>query len=302
MNKDSAPAEPGGPGGEALRSIGELAEETGLSPDTIRVWERRYGRPVPIRLPSGHRRYTQATVSWLRRVAEALSLGHRPAKVVRMPDDELDALLVLRDPVDDQTTSAIIGLVATGDREALYRALTAERAARAPLAFIEEVAVPLARAVGREWVDGRLDVRHEHLFSEALEAELRRVRESLPEGDGPVILLTTLAGERHSIAIHMAAVAAKLAGARPAVIGCDTPDEQIAQAAREHGAAYVALSVSLATGGVETDRRLARLRVLLDDGVALIVGGAGARGVRRGPRGIEYLSSFGELAARLSAD
>ena len=38
----------------------------------MRIWERRYGRPEAVRLPSGHRRYTDAQVTWLRRVAEAL--------------------------------------------------------------------------------------------------------------------------------------------------------------------------------------------------------------------------------------
>ena len=58
-------------------SIGEIAERTGITVDTVRVWERRYGRPVPVRLPSGHRRYTEDHLVWLRRVAEALALGRR---------------------------------------------------------------------------------------------------------------------------------------------------------------------------------------------------------------------------------
>ena len=40
-----------------LLSIGQICEETGLTADVIRVWERRYGFPVPVRRPSGHRRY-----------------------------------------------------------------------------------------------------------------------------------------------------------------------------------------------------------------------------------------------------
>ncbi|MDJ0522022.1 MAG: MerR family transcriptional regulator, partial [Planctomycetota bacterium] len=51
-----------------LHSIGEVAEATGLTPETLRIWERRYGRPVAVRLPSGHRRYTDEQIVWLRRV------------------------------------------------------------------------------------------------------------------------------------------------------------------------------------------------------------------------------------------
>ena len=55
---------------EALYSIGEVSALTGLSTHTVRVWERRYGRPTAVRLPSGHRRYEEDQVAWLRAVAE----------------------------------------------------------------------------------------------------------------------------------------------------------------------------------------------------------------------------------------
>lgn len=63
----------------ATWSIGDLADATDIAPATIRVWERRYGRPKPVRLPSGHRRYSSDEVTWLRRVGEALANGHRPS-------------------------------------------------------------------------------------------------------------------------------------------------------------------------------------------------------------------------------
>ena len=282
---------------EGLISIGQLAEETGLAPDTIRVWERRYGKPVPVRLPSGHRRYRRPTVTWLRRVAEALSRGHRPHKVVRLGDAELNALLEDAEATDTRMADEALRLIRAGDRAALDRQLASERARRSPLAFVLEVATPLAHAVGRAWADGELNVRHEHFFAEVLEHELRGLRRALPEGNGRVVLFTTLSGERHGLGIQMAAVAAQIAGARPLVLGIDTPDEEIPLAAADHGASFVALSVSLATGGVEIDRRLARLREALPSDVALVVGGAGARGVRRGPRGVTFISDLREFTA-----
>jgi MerR family transcriptional regulator, light-induced transcriptional regulator len=43
-------------------SIGELAKRTGAGISTLRAWERRHGFPVPQRLPSGHRRYSERDV------------------------------------------------------------------------------------------------------------------------------------------------------------------------------------------------------------------------------------------------
>ena len=55
-----------------LYSIGRAASVVGIAPATLRMWERRYGTPIPVRLPSGHRRYTGDQVRWLKRVTEAM--------------------------------------------------------------------------------------------------------------------------------------------------------------------------------------------------------------------------------------
>ena len=53
-------------------TIAAVATRTGVSVATLRAWERRYGFPVPQRLPGGHRRYTEADVDAI----ERLSLIH----------------------------------------------------------------------------------------------------------------------------------------------------------------------------------------------------------------------------------
>ena len=50
-------------------SISDVAEETGIAAGTIRMWEQRYGFPVPDRTASGYRRYSQEDVDALKRVA-----------------------------------------------------------------------------------------------------------------------------------------------------------------------------------------------------------------------------------------
>ena len=48
-------------------SIKEVAEQTGLAPGTIRMWEQRHGFPGPRRTASGYRRYDPDDVETLRR-------------------------------------------------------------------------------------------------------------------------------------------------------------------------------------------------------------------------------------------
>lgn len=280
-----------------LLSIGDVAEATGISPDTIRVWERRYGRPRPHRLTSGHRRYTRDQVRWLRRVAEALARGHRPSRAVRASEAELDAILAEDvEGKEAREAKALLDLVRAYARRELAGTLRSAWDKLGPDRFLSEFIGPLVTLVGREWSDGTLDVRHEHFLSEVLEDVLRSLRLTLSaEEDAPVVLFATLPDEKHGIGLQMATLFCAAKGANTRLLGVETPIEEMARAAREVGADAVAVSVSLATGGVETDRLLSELRKTLPDEIRLVIGGRGARGVRRGPRGVEYAEDFDEL-------
>ena len=77
----------------AWLSIGALSRATGVAVETLRTWESRYGFPVPERKPSGHRVYPLSAVPRLRRIAQALALGHRAGQVVAASDGALGQLL-----------------------------------------------------------------------------------------------------------------------------------------------------------------------------------------------------------------
>lgn len=288
---------------ERLLSIGDLAHATGIAPDTLRAWERRYGRPEAVRLPSGHRRYTPEHVRWLRRVAEALSRGHRPAKIVRLADDDLTDLLEA-DPGDAPPPAAITQLlaaIAAADLAGTRKALLLELDRLGPRGLVRDRVAPLLHAVGRAWADGDISIRHEHLASEAVAETLRIAREQSPTPtEGPILALATLPEEGHALGLQMVAIECAAHSVRARVLGPDMPLEEIVAAAREVSADAVGISVSLATGGVATDRHLARLRRQLPESVRLVVGGTGARGVRRGPHGIEYAAREGVLDAWLA--
>jgi DNA-binding transcriptional MerR regulator len=298
-DREATPGAAGSPPeAEGLLSIGDLADAAGIAPNTIRAWERRYGRPQAVRLPSGHRRYTPADVRWLRRMAEALARGHRPSEVVGLPERELDDLLAPR-PAPGRETRTLgkwLRWLREGRLADLRRELAREAEVRGPRAFLRERLAPLLGAVGRAWADGEIAIRHEHALTEIVEDLLRAMRDRLPAPRGrPAVVLATLPGEQHGLGLQMAALECARCGVTAHLLGPDVPLAEIAAATAEAGAAAVLLSVSLATGGVETDRLLADLRGRLPADVPVLVGGAGARGIRRGPRGIQYAETFDDL-------
>jgi DICT domain-containing protein len=65
-------------------AISDVAEQTGIAAGTIRMWEQRYGFPVPARTPSGYRRYSVEDVEAIRRVAALRRRGLSvPAAIAR---------------------------------------------------------------------------------------------------------------------------------------------------------------------------------------------------------------------------
>lgn len=62
-----------------MYNLKAVVQETGLKPDTLRAWERRYGLPEPQRADSGHRLYSQNDINMLKwliaRQAEGMSIS-----------------------------------------------------------------------------------------------------------------------------------------------------------------------------------------------------------------------------------
>ncbi|MDJ0976299.1 MAG: MerR family transcriptional regulator [Planctomycetota bacterium] len=285
-------------------SIGDIAEETGITPETLRVWERRYGAPVPTRMPSGHRRYSGDQLIWLRDVAEALARGLRPGRVLRMPPEMLRA--TLGELAGPETSPAdhedVFALLEAFDGDALRTHLLETARKTSALEFLENDLAPLVASVGRGWAEGRLSVRHEHFFTATTSDVLRSlVAQQERDRKTPRIVLSTLEGEWHGLGLQMAMLIAGAHGLAPYVLGVSTPDEDLVRTAVDIEADVLGVSVSLATGGIDTDRRLAALRTALPDTVELVVGGEGARRGRRGPRGIRYVAGLGEWNAYLEA-
>ena len=79
-------------------SIRVVSRLTAIEPDTLRMWERRYGFPKPARQESGNRAYTASDVEVLLLIRRALTQGYRPGEVVHRSADELERLLAGRDP------------------------------------------------------------------------------------------------------------------------------------------------------------------------------------------------------------
>lgn len=272
-------------GGETL-SIGETERRTGLPKDTLRIWERRYGFPTPVRGAGSVRSYPIDQVEKLRIVKILVDRGGRPAQLLSRPWDELEAMVGAPPPPGGQALSGVGAFLANGNAEALRRWLLQSVMRNGLERFVLDTVAPAAILVGQAWAEGELAVYAEHMFTEQVTRVLRSAIEDVPQpagGERPRVLLTTLPGEPHTLGLLMAEALMVLEGAACLSLGAETPPEDIAAAARVHRCDIVALSVS---GIAPPDQVLRDLRTvcgLLPADIQLWCGGAGAARLEAGP-------------------
>jgi DNA-binding transcriptional MerR regulator/methylmalonyl-CoA mutase cobalamin-binding subunit len=292
---------------EQLWPMGAVTRRTGVGEHTLRAWERRFGFPDPVRLPSGHRRYPPDQVRRLILINTALGCGYRAGDVVPLPLDRLKKLLrecgaftsFEAAPAADWVAS----LLEAGrrfDREAVASRLHLEASRLGVSAFLRDRAVPMLAEIGGAWARGELEVAHEHFLSHVLEDCLRSLRAPL-EGaaQGRPVVLASLEDEQHALGLHMVALAVTAAGRKAMLLGAQTPVAEIIRAAESTDAAAVGISVSIYSAGEDTMAALAILRAELPRSVRLWVGGAGAGTLGKLPDGAEHLSSLDDLQREL---
>ena len=142
-------------------SIASVSRETGIGVETLRQWERRYGKPMPVRLPSGHRRYSPEQVSWLRTVAVVLAQGYQPSSILAKSQKELEGFIGV-DPCDkgtDKTVAGFLPLIRSFDEQGIINKLKRDCARMGIYKFISQRVVPVLRAVGIGWSRGEVSVR-----------------------------------------------------------------------------------------------------------------------------------------------
>jgi methanogenic corrinoid protein MtbC1 len=270
----------------ALLSIGALSRSSGVPVATLRTWANRYGFPSPTIRLSGQRLFSIENVGRLRLIRRALALGHRAAQVVSAAPEKIEHLLALapeeREPqlapvMTPDVDAALQESIAQSDSERLTQLLLGEWARLTPVEFLAGRVAPLLTSVGEQWSRGELGVRHEHFLTARLSDLLGELRQPLERDNrGPVVVIATLPGERHTLGLSMAALVMAHGGFRILFLGAECPPFEIDKAVRARQARAVGISVSQSSRGKRTERLLRELRKALPRSVRLLTGGLGA--------------------------
>jgi MerR family transcriptional regulator, light-induced transcriptional regulator len=285
--------------------IAAVERDTGLSKDTLRVWERRYGFPQPLRGELSERSYPPDQVEKLHVIKRLIDQGRRPGQIINLPIDQLlEMTRASHDPAPppgvlqaawDEWIMALHAHDAHGLRRMLSQKLLQIGLHR----FVVELLAPLNVAVGRAWMAGRLRVFEEHLYTECVQGVLRNAIAHAPRADPPRVLLATLPQEAHALGLLMAEALLTLDGCQSVPLGVQVPMAEIVAATRSHRADVVALSFAASFNPVQAGDALSQLRNLLPGAVEIWAGGQCSALKRRNTPGVEFIEDIGDLPAEV---
>ncbi len=267
---------------DRLHQIKVVSRLTGLPPDTIRIWERRYGVVAPYRDDRGMRLYRDQDIDRLNLLRRAVDAGHSIGRLARMEDGALAELLVAVAPVMDVGSRSperrLQRALEAFDTRAVDTILTEVVSFFTPRSLVDDVAIPIIQWVGDTWERDDLGIAREHLATGALRTLLgSMVRLRDPWAHLAPVVFATLENERHELGLLLAALVAAGRGIPVCYLGADLPAKQIAGVARKLEAEGVALSLVYVPDVTTTVRELNVVLEGLDGTCPVWMGGQGAR-------------------------
>ena len=270
----------------ATYNVRAVVRETGLKPDTLRVWERRYGLPMPQRSAGGHRLYSErdiATLKWL--VAcrqEGMSISRAAAMWNSLEAEGKDPL----EPIAPAATAGAFPAIAAGaasiithmrqewisaclafDEERADAILTQAFGFFPPETVTIELLQKAVAQVGNGWYRGETTVQQEH-FASAL--AIRRLNALVMASPQPTrssrILVACPPEEGHDFSLLLLTFLLRRRGWQVVFLGARVPRAQLEStlaATRPHLVILAAQQLATAATLLDIAEMLAQERIPL---------------------------------------
>jgi len=268
-----------------------VAQRTGLTPELVRAWERRYHVVEPKRSPGGQRLYSDDDIEHLRRLHRAVLAGRSIGQVAVLERQAL-AELVREDDVAPTATATLPDESTRVVTDARTRALDALRHLDGPRlaatlrqaalalpvpVFLDALVAPLLWEIGERWEDGRMQPVHERLASVEIHHVLTWLVQNAPvPPDAPVLAIATPSGQLMELGALMAAASAAALGWRVAWMGPNLPAQDIVLGVETLRPRAIAISLVHQTRDPALHRELEAIARGVAGRATLLVGGRAA--------------------------
>jgi DNA-binding transcriptional MerR regulator len=221
--------------------IGELAQRTGLTPELLRAWERRYGLLAPSRSEGGFRLYSDEDVARVRSMNAHIEAGVAAAEAAALVRQSSERAASTEVPAESGIGALLEALLRFDDVGA-NRELDDLLSRLSTEAVVRSVVVPALREIGDRWGRGEVTVAQEHFASNALRARLLGLARGWGLGVGPSVVLACVPGEQHDLPLVVLGLALRERGWRVTFLGADTPTDGLGEVMERVRAVGVVLS------------------------------------------------------------
>jgi DNA-binding transcriptional MerR regulator len=281
----------------AYLRIGELSRRTGVSPELLRAWERRYGLFAPERSPGRFRLYSDDDVARVEGMRSQIANGLSAAEAARRVLDSSpsrDAATPVG-PALDEVKRALFESLMSFDDTSAHAAFDRLVASVSLQALLDDSVLPLLRRIGDGTATGEITIAQEHFASNLLRGRLMALGRGWGRGTGRHALLAAPAGEHHDLGLVALALLLRDRGWRVTFLGANTPIATITDASRRLSPEVVVLTMLEPVELPVTDvAELAR-------GPRVLLSGAGASAEQARALGVDYFADGPIEAAELLA-
>lgn len=286
--------------------INAVERETGVSKELLRMWERRYGFPVPERDAQGDRIYPMPQVAKLRLLRRLIDFGFRPGKIILLNTEELERLLKSQGKASFDSSpeleQELLSTLKSRDLGQLRDYLSHQLIKMGLQSFVLDFLQYANFIVGDAWMRGLLEVHEEHLFTEQVQSLMRQAISNLREATQPPrVLLATPPEETHTLGILMVEAILRLDNVDAVCYGAQMPVRDVAQAVTRHKMHIVAISFSASYPTSKAIEYLEELRFRLPLSVQIWGGGASLRSTRKTVEAVRFFHDLPSIRQAINA-
>jgi DNA-binding transcriptional MerR regulator len=230
-----------------LFNLKAVVQRTGLKPDTLRAWERRYNLPTPRRSSGGHRLYSQRdvdTIQWLvARQGEGLSISRAVELWRQIESQDRDPLAAptptARAPFPpplpgfggetlDKLREGWMDACLAFDEARAEQTLTQAFALYAPETVATELLQRAMSDIGKGWYEGSVTVQQEHFCSALAVRRLEALVMAAPPPARPGrILAACPPQESHVFGLLLLTFLLRRRGWEVVYLGANVPAERL---------------------------------------------------------------------------
>ena len=226
-------------------SIKDVEALTGIKSHTLRIWEQRYGIPLPNRTATNIRYYTDDDLKLLLNVAMLNRKGYKISKITKMSKEEMDTLvlnLTLQSDDESMHLESLIKAMFSLDEDIFIQVFQSSIDQIGFDESFKKLVFPLMARIGIMWQTGSINPAYEHFVTQLIRLKLYSALSELPKIEtqkAKKFILFLPANEPHDLTLLFANYLIRLAGHHTNYLGPNLPLNELHSVMKLYKADYI---------------------------------------------------------------